>query len=178
MNPLIFDSKVNHEHLQEAANDERYNIVPYNQKGTGEGSDVEISFDPDAYIRSRCDKGGVESTDVVLFHEMVHALRKMQGKQNHIPTENPLLDNDEEFLAIVIANMYISSQGGHQFRDNHHGYKPLAPPLNTSKGFVDDAANFKLLINYKRLWPETIVWLGLVPAFFNPFRELILNRDR
>ena len=43
---------------------------------------------------------------------MIHALRNMQGKTNHIPTDDSGYDNDEEFLAIVATNVYISAGGG------------------------------------------------------------------
>lgn len=93
--------------------DERYDVVPYGVRGTGAGSDVNIFFDPDAYLRSSCDKhDGLTRSDEVLFHEMIHALRNMQGKTNHIPTDDSGYDNDEEFLAIVATNVYISAGGG------------------------------------------------------------------
>ena len=63
-------------------------MVPPGMVGTGKGSDVTIYFTPDTRQKSGCNTGTYGSQpDEVLFHEMVHALRYMQGKSNAIPTE-------------------------------------------------------------------------------------------
>jgi hypothetical protein len=77
-------------------------------KGTGEGSSVEIGFDPDNYSEACIKRGPGSQPDVVLLHEMVHALRMMQGQYNKVPTKNAFYDDEEEFVAIVIANVYLS----------------------------------------------------------------------
>ena len=43
---------------------------------------------------------------------LIDALRYMQGKSNAIPTEDSALgyDTEEEFLAIVAANVYMSAK--------------------------------------------------------------------
>jgi hypothetical protein len=67
--------------------DERYEDSNINRSdtGTGDGSSVEISFDPDNYTESCIRRGAASQPDDVLLHEMVHALRMMQGKYNQIP---------------------------------------------------------------------------------------------
>jgi Effector protein len=153
--------------------DERYSLMPFGATGTGNGSDVTIHFDPDAYFRSKCDQEGPGSaSDEVLLHEMVHALREMQGQRNPIPTENAGYDNDEEFLAVVVTNVYMSSKGASLLRADHASYRPLKPPLTTSQGFLADPDNLKLMKIYNLIWESTFADLALLGSQqFNPFRE-------
>ena len=157
--------------------DERYTVQPFGAVGTGKGTDTQIFFDPDEYLKSGCHRQGAGSqADEVLAHEMVHALRYMQGKSNQIPTANALYDNDEEFLAIVVANVYVSAKGGQLFRADHHSHDTLQPPLNTSAGFLTDQDNLKLMNIYRLTWSGTFDKLAsLLKPQFNPFRELEQN---
>jgi hypothetical protein len=52
--------------------------------------------------------------DTVLLHEMIHGLRQIQGRDNKWPMTGSVRDyeNEEEFLAIQITNVYTSSKGG------------------------------------------------------------------
>lgn len=156
--------------------DER--LVPSGYIATGDGSNIHIYFSPDAYTKSSCDSRGPGSLpDEALLHEMVHALRGMQGKFNQIPMPDRLKDyyNQEEFLAIVVTNVYISAKGGTRLRAGH-GFEPLKPPLNTSSGFLTDPDNLKLMSIYRLVWHRTFTALSLVlSARFNPFRELAAN---
>jgi hypothetical protein len=155
--------------------DERYNLVPQSWMGTGEGSDVSLHFDVDEYRKWKCARGPSSQPDEVLFHELVHALRYMQGNASLVPTENALFDNEEEFLAIVATNVYISAKGGTAFRANHHDFELLRPPLNTSQGFLADRDNLRVMSVHRLLWTDTFNALAMVVAPFNPFRELSRN---
>jgi hypothetical protein len=105
---------------------------------------------------------------------MVHALRMMQGQYNPVPTKNQFYDDEEEFLAIVVANVYISQKDAAALlRGNHHDRDRLWPPLNTSAGFVADKENYNVLQNYQSKWLPTFTNLArLVTPQFNPFREV------
>lgn len=157
--------------------DEREDLMPNGITGTGKGSDVTIFFDPDALASRRCSHGNPGTMpDEILIHEMVHALRFMQGRANPWPTTNHAYTNDEEFLAIVIANVYISAYGGLRLRANHEGHQMLQAPLNTSAGFLTNADNLRLMKIYRLLWSYTFNRLALlVKPWFNPFRELVRN---
>jgi NleD-like pathogen effector protein (putative zinc metallopeptidase) len=159
--------------------DERYGMAPLGVVGTGQGSDVHIFFSADAGANgiSSCTSGlhGCQR-DEVLLHEMVHGLRYMQGKSNVIPTDDSNYDNDEEFLAIVVTNVYLSAKGSLQLRADHHGYSALSAPLNTSTGFLSNTANRKLMNIYKLVWDPTFAQLSRVlTAPFNPFRQLTID---
>ena len=155
--------------------------------GTGEGSDVEIHFDIDLYESGCAHHGPGSLVDEVLIHELVHALRSMQGEHNAIPVpSNPDLfmvthdeyDTEEEFLAIVVANVYSSRNGGTQLRAGHRGHFALKPPLNTSAGFLQEPIHNKYMNIYRLTWKHTFYKLAVIPATFNPFAELSRNTAR
>jgi len=156
--------------------DERYSRMPYPLMGTGKGSNSRIYFSPD---KSGSPGGAFGSQpDEVLLHEMVHALREMQGKANAIPTEGSRLrnyDNEEEFLAVVVTNVYMSGNNKSQLRADHHGHTPLDRSLSTSAGFLTDPGNLRLMNIYKLIWQPAFSMLHTVSATFNPFRELTLR---
>jgi hypothetical protein len=162
--------------------DERYDRS-WNVKGTSKGSDVHVHFSPDMTNGSSCGGGKYGSLpDEVLVHEMVHALREMEGRENPYPTEDGLrgYDNEEEWLAVVISNIYISAKyqgeaGKDKLRADHHGFHPLKPPLNSSVGFLADAGNNRLLNIYYLTEQPLFSFVGAVPAAFNPFRALIVT---
>jgi hypothetical protein len=146
--------------------------------GTGEGSSVEISFDPDN-AEACINRGAASQPDDTLLHEMVHALRMMQGKYNQIPAGKALspisfYDDEEEFLAIVVTNVYISQKdAAAPLRGNHHAHDKLWPPLDTSAGFLTDKDNYATLQIYRLTWLPTFTKLAmLVTPKFNPFREV------
>jgi hypothetical protein len=162
--------------------DERYVTVGADKVAEGGGSDASVYFTPSEWGggNSACSGPGTRTAaDEVLFHEMVHALRDMQGVSNPVPTVNTSYLNEEEFLAIVVTNVYISAKGGTKFRANHFDDSILWSPLNTSKGFVEDEDNRKVLTNYSSMWQPTFGQLGnLTQPKFNPFREVILRKGK
>jgi hypothetical protein len=154
------------------------------KKGTGLGSDVHLHFNPD---QKDVVSGRVTSCftsilgslpDQVLFHEMIHALRYMKALDLGKPTYGNLegYDDDEEFLAIVITNVYMSAWGLKEFRANHDGYKKAS--YQTSADFLSEADNLKTLTDNYVDFADVYQLLALIPgsvAAFNPFRELINN---
>jgi hypothetical protein len=158
-------------------------------KGTGKGSDVKLHFTPGIFAskdrtkRAPCDTGGGygSASDVILFHEMVHSVRRMGAHQMAWPTEGKLLayGNIEEFLAIVAANVYLSARKqDDQLRADHSAYTPLKAPLNTTAGFLAEPENLEILLKYYLNEVELYQNLSQVSeaeAKFNPFRELVWN---
>jgi hypothetical protein len=130
-------------------NDERYRTVPL-FRGTGRGADVDIHYSPEDHA-PRCLGGGVaqgacrmggddETADAVLVHELVHAIRMMYGRLLRVPTFDQLYDNDEEFFAVLVANIYMSEKGKTRLRANHHGKSILSEGLDTSEKFLGNNA--------------------------------------
>jgi hypothetical protein len=102
--------------------------------GQGGGSDSVVSFTPLTFSKycSQQKKGhkvGAQP-DEVLFHEMVHATRHMRGLLNPLPL-GFLYDTEEEFFAILLANIYASETGrAVDLRSDHAGFEHLNTDTN------------------------------------------------
>src|SRR5262249_46054945 len=86
--------------------DERKEPAPKNWGDPkGGGSDVHLFFTPGEGNDTACSHGSgtcADLPDEILLHEMVHALRMMQGVSNSVPT-TLRYKNEEEFLALVVT---------------------------------------------------------------------------
>ncbi len=153
-------------------------------KGTGTGSDTLVKFTPDMWVTSDVAAafGASSSTgpgvgkDEILLHEMVHGMRQMKGTMQCAATpDNPALDTVEEFMAIVISNVYRSELNLGGLRADHWGFKPLSADLTDAQKFIDKdkekvTSNYKRLLQLKQEHPELCNDLKRVPAAFNPFK--------
>lgn len=167
--------------------DARGRLVPtmrddqYDWEGTGEGTDVHLNYSPELYGGSGCGGGKYGSQpDEILFHELVHAYRKMQGLFNPVPTRSAILWNylnEEEWLAILLANIYVSAKNSHtnQLRADHTGHTELKAPLNSSVGFMKDPDHRQLVQKYWR--QEVYLYQGVSTVFapYNPIYEFSAN---
>ncbi len=160
--------------------DERYTLMLVSAgEATGSGSNSTIMFSPEAYSQS---SRPFDKPDVVLLHELVHSLRHIQGLRNPVPTKEKVWDNEEEYLAVVVEDVYQSAQGINHLRRGH-GSEKLLPPQDTSAGFLDYETeidgnkikpNLELMSIYERIWPT--FWqlaIHVKTAPFNPFREML-----
>ncbi|MFL4977862.1 MAG: M91 family zinc metallopeptidase [Xanthobacteraceae bacterium] len=86
--------------------------------GKGTGSDSLIEFTPDAFKGRAMSRPG-QAPDEVLYHELIHASRTMRGvvRQAFV---NQDYDDHEEYLAIALANIYLSEKGQRVFRGDHY----------------------------------------------------------
>src|SRR5262245_23585283 len=100
-------------------------------KGTGLGSSSHIQFDPNA-----------ADPEKTIVHELLHSLRDMRGQLNQVPTETVLAqyENEEEFFAMLIGNIFLSEKGRTDLRASHIVYQELSVDLKTSEGFLGDTA--------------------------------------
>jgi hypothetical protein len=153
--------------------DERYDMVP-RLAGTGIGSHAIINFSP-ANIKKKVVFDRTPNT--VLFHELVHALRIFQGIRNPIPTTDIKWMNEEEFLAVLITNIYMSAGGSIRLRGGYGDWdQRLTAPEDTSSGFLNNE-NLKLLDKLWPFWGPLFTELAMViGARFNPFREYLKLR--
>jgi hypothetical protein len=181
--------------------DERYRVAPFGL-GTGRGTDAEMHYMPSKIQEDGevplCPRDGTSSgpcrlgrghaarmPDNVLVHELVHALRYMRGVLNMVPTLDKEYDNEEEFFAILVANIYMSETGRTLFLASHHSYDALPAELSTSEGFLGKAVSppSNSHMENRRL-VHKFVWqcyslcsllYGKVSAAFNPIREYMRN---
>lgn len=103
--------------------------------GLGGGSDVDVFFTPVIFTKY-CNqhkpalKAGAQP-DEVLIHEMFHATRMMRGVFDPRPL-GFLYDTEEEFFAILLANIYASETGRPlDLRSDHHDFAPLLANTDT-----------------------------------------------
>jgi hypothetical protein len=123
--------------------------------------------------------------DDYLVHELVHSLRQMRGQLNLVPTRTMGYENQEEYFAILLQNIYASEKGLTILRRDHYGDGPLPKSLSTSETFLgkgqrplstEQLENRQLVI---RLTNECLTLCGKilshVHAAFNPIREYLLH---
>jgi hypothetical protein len=147
--------------------------------GTGEGSDVEIDFAPAMWGlfsdgKGEAPTGPGSNPDEVLFHELVHASRDLRGLRYRLSV-NGNLDNEEEYLAVVIGNIYSSERCRCQdnLRASHHGFAVLQNPDK----FLDANIDLKPRILLERLRLSqctlfnSLAQIGPSVAKFNPVRQ-------
>jgi hypothetical protein len=156
--------------------------------GTGAGANATIFFAPDLYTRSvmrRPAKGPDES----LFHEMVHASRIMRGVFDRVPVDREY-DDEEEYLAIALTNIYLSEKGQWSFRGNHHRPDRRLEGSDASH-FLDNPQHASmppvtLMKNFQTSQPDFYRALAHLPnpprynwvKQFDMRRDFYLNRQR
>lgn len=146
----------------------------------GNGTDAIINytahmFDSHAGAGTSGIHGPALETDEVLFHELVHASRKLFGVTAAARKVNRGYSNEEEYLAVVLSNVYLSEKGKKIFRASHSSLSALPDP----EGFLNNAQYVnmeprRLLANFKNKQPRFYRELARIPrrrARFNPVRE-------
>jgi hypothetical protein len=105
--------------------------------GIGGGTDSKIDFSPAQFAtQGKCSWGGAgRDADEILCHELCHAMRYGLGQRNACFTSPAGWGDYEEFVAIVLTNVY-SSETNRTLRKDHEGYVPLPTLSNVfnSKG--------------------------------------------
>lgn len=175
--------------------DERYQTL--SGRGTGKGTDCEIHYSPEDYaVLPECSKTVTTNcvpsyftrdrgADTTLVHELTHALRDMKGQLYLMPTLYQDYDNQEEFFAILVQNIYASEREKKTLMAGHHGGE-LARELATSEGFfgrqgqqpisLQQLENRLLVSRFIRENPDLCQDLSTrVTAPFNPVKEMIYN---
>jgi hypothetical protein len=136
---------------------------------TGLGSKTTIYFS--SGLSTACTGTGWNDPELILFHELVHGLRHSQGLSRTIPTRKSDWSNEEEFLAVVVANVYASARDKEKAALRHgHGDNALWPGINDSAGFVDQCDHFDVL-KYHTTWNIFVELAKMKDIIFNPFYE-------
>jgi hypothetical protein len=137
--------------------------------GVGGGTNVTLRYSP--WFLPYGDKLPGYASDELLLHELVHALNGAMGLYTpvgHGAEKN--FDMPDEFMAIVVTNLY-SSQNGRPLRRDHHGHAYLDTDLCDSEAFYkrypqaiqDICSDYPEVVKIYAGWDATFV-----P--FNPFR--------
>jgi len=143
----------------------------------GRGSSSVIEFSMSKYHG----KYPGSSPDEILFHEMVHALRNARGINGatkellpgSIFRSGKIYENEEEFIAILITNIYRSEQQRPKLRMDHNGYSDL--DTDTDETFLPDRdeSDYRYRLVHKLVAqdPRLVQELQLIPSKFNPIRR-------
>jgi hypothetical protein len=115
--------------------------------------------------------GPGSDADDVLFHELVHAVRRIKGVTSDKKEMDDDFGNEEEFVAIVLTNIYLAEKGKTQIRADHHSFSPLGHPSN----FLHVQKYRTVLHQLRHDQPKFYDTLAGIPedrAWWNPIREL------
>jgi hypothetical protein len=153
-------------------------MLPTGSVGVGGGSPVTIEYHPATYRevikrKRRIDPG--YGPGEVLFHEMVHAMRRMLAKQtSDTMYEDFRMDDLEEFCAILAANIYRQERGFTSLRKDHWGHASLVGDL------LDSGAYYEKYRRSIDKWFASQVGFCLELARsnvkFNPLREAAIAK--
>ena len=122
----------------------------------------------------------------VLFHELVHSLRRMSGKMRgwNLRGKGSISaqGNIEEFIAIMVTNIFISDVTNHYktgLRDDWSSHSPLDPALAESfRFFALGTRAFNLIATFCDDNPGFTKMLSKVRAHFNPIAAYYRNRQK
>jgi len=146
--------------------------------GTGAGSNVWLKYHPATWRQYILNTGGIapgSGPGEVLFHEMVHAQRMLEGKFiRTMVLEHIHMDDFEEFCAIVAANIYRSERGFELLRSDHWGNQAIRGPR------ADQAEYYNVYKAEFERWygsqPNFCRALAESPAKFNPLRIAVTSQ--
>ena len=122
--------------------------------------------------------------DEILFHELVHVFRGVSGKWNKVALSGAMknYDDTEEFLAVMITNIYISDRTNKiktGLRADHHGFNPLQADFGSPFGLF--ASSSQVLPLVKKFVSDNhglAIMLAHVNAPFNPVADYVASPDR
>jgi hypothetical protein len=163
--------------------------LPGKGLGTGTGTSSTIDYTPGMWGPSGTAhvQGPGSLADEILCHELVHAGRQMKGIQ-HNKKVSDFYQNEEEYVAVVVTNIYMSEKKQTVMRASHFSekirkgdkvvgkkYQPLADAVH----FLDNPQNVtpppyqlmeKIRSRQGSLW-NALIGIGPSLAAFNPARD-------
>jgi hypothetical protein len=157
-------------------------------KPTAPGKNALVRFNPSMWTADAVAKVGFIAKpadfknapgvgkDEILLHEMVHGLRQLRGTTSyHKPADSPNMDTVEEFMAIVVSNVYRSELKRPGLRADHHGFAALPSAQEDPRVFLNQAgkdgeSNLSRMKQFKADNPDFFSDMKSSPASFNPFK--------
>ena len=165
--------------------------------GTGGGSSTRITFTAQDWSTvSQTNQPDI--VDEVLLHELIHALRQAMGKEDDATLSAPFerqrrIDNAsnynqlddkyaqsyqnlEEFIAVLLTNIYRSEKSRIGLIRDHAGDYFLAPPLTNPRNFL--IVWRPQIVRMCNEMPMLCNAIASVNCYFNPIFELYAADDR
>jgi hypothetical protein len=136
------------------------------------GGFTPIYFSPQTYATGSCGSGPAARPEEVLLHELVHAARFLGRDSNDRPLTGAMsgYDDEEEFFAVLVTNIYVSETGRTNLRKDHHGHVNLPPPLNRPEAFLAIPENYRLIRTFCSQHPNIAPMIANANAAFNPIK--------
>ena len=121
--------------------------------------------------------GPGSSPDAVLFHELVHAYRHFTGSRlEYSPDVDGFPSQKyEEFVAILVTNVYLSAGGAEKLRSFNHD---ILAAMDKPENYLNRNGNRKQveeLCTSSKIRPF-LEELALVDCTFNPLRDVLQPR--
>ncbi|MCC6536673.1 MAG: hypothetical protein IT162_03925 [Bryobacterales bacterium] len=158
----------------------------------GKGYAVEIYYSPGIWSpHGSCHKlhapkgGGAGSkTDEILFHELVHAVRRSSGKRARVETSGGLdkYNSNEELFALLSTNIYCtdpSNKSGSGLRRDHKSFESLEAELSGSFEFFRVSTTaYSLIEAFCNDNPGLTGALAKVKSSFNPLAAYYSDKKK
>ncbi len=151
--------------------------------GKGGGADVLLEYSPEMFGPHGTGglRGPGTNPDEALFHELIHAHRDTEGISMSLAVSGKYF-NLEEFVAVVITNIYLSEKKQSRLRDNEKDFSILQQPDK----FLDNVQHISpepraLLDVFRWKQPQYFWRMAQIDpsiAAFNPIRQLYLEKTR
>lgn len=146
------------------------------QLGRTEVMAAKLNISPLDFAKSPCNAGPVMSPMDVLVHELVHCDRSLARIQSNTKLNGALAgyENEEEYFAVVFANVYASVHSLGNVADNglrsDHDKGVLPSAEMDSAVFLANRDNYRLIAKYCQQQPKLTQEVAQAPGKFNPFR--------
>jgi hypothetical protein len=156
-----------------------YSLPPGESKiGTGDGSDAVIEFSQETW-RGEAMRPPSDAPDEVLFHELVHASRTMRGVADK-KTINRGYGDQEEYIAVLLTNIYMSEKGQLTFAGSHGSriLKGLELEFFLDNSQHVNMSPMQLLDNFRWAQPQFYNAIANLPPPRPKYNWVRMHRDR
>ncbi len=149
------------------------------------GTRVMVEFTPGSAGSLQCHSGqrAARRPAEILLHELVHGLRMGSGVWQKSPFGSGqlrLYGDKEEFLAILLTNIYMSELGRGPLRGQWittpDDCDVLQGNLSTSTGFLENDLRLQILAGLCEWMPSLFRNVAQAKAAFNPVAEYLANK--
>jgi hypothetical protein len=125
--------------------------------------------------------GAIAEPHEILFHELVHAYRHVAESPVKLSLGGGLKGHTdfEEFIAVLVTNIYASANGKKVLRRDHRGHKALQDRFEDSFRFFElSRMAYPLVDEFCRTNSVFCLLLSTVKAPFNPIRAYYEDTNR
>lgn len=153
-----------------------------------------VEFTPKLWKESsscRWNSGPGFTPDEVLMHELVHSARQLGADSAHVPLSGALAvyDNEEEFFAVLVANIYASETGrqvqgaaglvnSNLVADHRTPASHIPFPMTISEVFLYIPEHYRLIEKFCGQHTVIAPMIGQAAGAFNPIRAYLNQKKK